>query len=248
MTGTALTVGLAVAPRTAGQIPTVVFDNISFLALPAAPAGLSASAGGPVVNLAWSPVADAATYAVKRASTPGGSYTIIAAAVAAPSYADASAPLDATAYYVVTASNLVGEGPVSAEVSAIPRTPLQLWRLAAFGTTAATGPAADLADPDGDGLPNLLEYAFGTSPTSAASVTSPVVSLSAAPNAKLQITFLRARSDLTYAVEASSDLAPGSWTVLATNPGSVSPTVSVTVTDTIAPTPRRFLRLRVTAP
>jgi hypothetical protein len=64
----------------------------------------------------------------------------------------------------------------------------------------------------------------------------------------LQITFLRLRSELTYAVEASSDLI--TWTTIATNPGVVGQ--SVTVTDTVdlpsAVPARRFLRLRVNAP
>ncbi|MEN9841090.1 MAG: hypothetical protein RL376_890, partial [Verrucomicrobiota bacterium] len=125
-------------------------------------------------------------------------------------------------------------------------TPLDSWRLATFGTDANTGPAADLADPDTDGLPNLLEYAFGTSPGSAASSAAPAVSLLPAPTSKLQLSFLRARSDLTYTVETSSDLL--NWSAIATNPGAVSPTIPVTVTDVATPAPRRFLRLRVTAP
>lgn len=42
------------------------------------------------------------------------------------------------------------------------------WRLAYFGSTADSGSGADAADPDHDGLVNLLEYAFGLSPISAA--------------------------------------------------------------------------------
>ena len=131
------------------------------------------------------------------------------------------------------------------------QTPLDTWRLTNFGTPANTGSAADLADPDADSLPNLLEYAFGSSPTSPASSAALAVSLLSAPSSKLALTFLRARSDLTYTVEASSTLAPDSWSTLATNPGTVSPTVPVIVADTVSLTPAsplRFLRLRVTAP
>jgi autotransporter-associated beta strand protein len=127
-------------------------------------------------------------------------------------------------------------------------TPLESWRLAAFGTPANTGSAADLTDPDADGLSNLLEYALGSNPLSAASAAPPTVSVLPAPSSTLALSFLRARSDLTYTVEASSSLAPDSWTAIATNPGTVSPTLPVTVTDTLTPTPRRFLRLKVTAP
>ncbi len=132
----------------------------------------------------------------------------------------------------------------------LPYTAIESWRLQHFGTSANSGTAADTADTDRDGASNILEYALGTSPTSAASSATPVVSLLPAPNSTLALSFLRARADLTYHVEASSTLASGSWTVLATNPGTVGQTV--TVTDTVpvasATPPRRFLRLRVTAP
>lgn len=65
-----------------------------------------------------------------------------------------------------------------------------------------------------------------------------------------EISFLRARADVTYLVEASSVLSANSWLVIATNPGTVGQ--SVTVIDTVnistATPPRRFLRLRVTTP
>lgn len=44
-------------------------------------------------------------------------------------------------------------------------TPLQKWRQQYFGTTNDTGSAANDADPEGDGLLNLLEYAMGRNPT-----------------------------------------------------------------------------------
>ena len=125
-------------------------------------------------------------------------------------------------------------------------TPLESWRQAALGSIANTGTAANAADPDRDGLPNLLEYALGTSPTSASATSAPSISLLPAPASKLQLSFLRARSDLTYTVEASSDLF--NWAVIATNPGTVSSSVPVTVADTVTPAPRRFLRLRVSNP
>ncbi len=124
---------------------------------------------------------------------------------------------------------------------------LQTWRLTHFATSANTGTSADSADFDGDGASNLLEYALGTNAASAASVSVPTPQVS---GLRLQLSFLRARSDVTYLIEASSDLTPGSWSVIATNPGTVGQ--SVTVIDTVnlptANPPRRFLRLRVTSP
>ncbi len=130
---------------------------------------------------------------------------------------------------------------------------LDSWRLSNLGTSSNTGNAANLADPDTDGVPNLLEYALNTNPTDPASAGAPILQVSGlSPQPSfLQLSFLRARSDLTYSVEATSDLTPpASWTTLATNPGNVSPSTPVSVTDTadLAANPRRFLRLRVTAP
>ena len=43
-------------------------------------------------------------------------------------------------------------------------TPLVDWRLAQFGVNGILGDPADAADPDGDGISNLLEFAMGTDP------------------------------------------------------------------------------------
>ena len=125
--------------------------------------------------------------------------------------------------------------------------PISAWRWSNFAHnwTNATI-SGDLVDYDGDGMCNLLEYALGSSPAVASSVSRPIAQV---PGLRLQFSFFRARSDVTYYVESSSDLSPV-WTVFATNPGVVGQ--SVTVTDTVdltaANPPRRFMRLRVTSP
>ncbi len=45
-----------------------------------------------------------------------------------------------------------------------PGTPLQQWRLNYFLSSTNAGEGADSADPDSNGLPNLLEYALGADP------------------------------------------------------------------------------------
>ena len=48
-------------------------------------------------------------------------------------------------------------------------TAVQNWRMEHFGTIDNTGDAADDADPDHDGILNIMEFAFGTDPLSGAS-------------------------------------------------------------------------------
>ena len=55
----------------------------------------------------------------------------------------------------------------------LPSSPIGNWRTQYFGSSANSGNAASAADPDGDGLPNLTEYAFGLDPTSGGSATLP---------------------------------------------------------------------------
>ena len=121
-----------------------------------------------------------------------------------------------------------------------------------------TGPTADF---DGDGLLNLLEYAFGTNPKTAdpsgivADVTANKMSISFPCNT--------ACTDITYTVQSSSTLA--GWSDIAASTGgavalpigslsTVSDsggglrTVMVTDSADIPAGGRRFLRIRVTIP
>ncbi|MGC4074816.1 MAG: Ig-like domain-containing protein [Nibricoccus sp.] len=100
--------------------------------------------------------------------------------------------------------------------------------------------AGAAADRDGDGLSALLEWSLGTSDGSAGHDGIPVLGTD---GAKLTLSFLRARAEVVYTVQASDDLK--NWTDLATNPGTVG--ASVTVIDTNTTSPARFLRLRIEA-
>ena len=125
------------------------------------------------------------------------------------------------------------------------------WRAAYFGTAENSGDAADLADPDGDGIPNLIEYATGTYPTMPNA--SPV---SAAWNGNhLAIIFNRARdaTDIIYQVLAGNDLSPATpiWSSETTPyPGGSAPFIQTIVTDPqeIGDSPTRFLILKVERP
>lgn len=130
-------------------------------------------------------------------------------------------------------------------VVGVPLTALQSWRVTHFGNSANSGNGADSADPDNDGRPNLLEYATGTTPTSADSGSAVVV---ARAGGVLTLTFNHIDdASLSYVVEASNDLV--TWSAVQTYTGFTS-AGSTTYTDgvTLTGAARRFLRLKVTTP
>lgn len=114
------------------------------------------------------------------------------------------------------------------------------------------------ADPDHDGIPNLLEYALGRSPWQPG---GPVTTQSGgSASAPLELTFQRlSPAPVTYTVEASGDLS--AWTTLSSlaknsdtwtgvavvSESGSGATRTTTVTDVSTPpaASKRFLRLRV---
>jgi lysophospholipase L1-like esterase len=130
---------------------------------------------------------------------------------------------------------------------------LDSWRILHFGSATASGIAADLADPDGDGDSNLMEYAFGTHPNS--NNPRPVSATSITDNgaAYLAITFPRRKhADVRYIVEVSTDLL--SWsadTQQSGPPASLNQDMEqVTFRDrqTSSIHEKRFMRVRIARP
>ena len=123
-------------------------------------------------------------------------------------------------------------------------TPLELWRLAHFGTASNTGNAADTADPDGDGSPNLNEYAAGTDPTDPKE--RPRILTATKGPSTFTIT-ADGKATHTYTLERTTTPATGPWTSVATF-GPLGADGSVTLTDPAAPAGSAFYRLRVELP
>jgi fibronectin type 3 domain-containing protein len=103
---------------------------------PAAPTNLAAAIGDSSVSLTWTASSGATSYYVKRSTTSGGPYTRIATP-ASTSYTDTSLTNGTTYYYVVSATNSVGESPNSGQVSAAPSPPPPTT----FGTWTNVTPA-----------------------------------------------------------------------------------------------------------
>ena len=85
------------------------------------------------------------------------------------------------------------------------------WRLAKFGVAENAGMAADDQDPDHDGLSNLIEYAFRLDPLrwDASSIPQGQAGYSFT---LFEFTHPEGLEDVSYGVEWSTTLSPGSWT------------------------------------
>lgn len=97
------------------------------------------------------------------------------------------------------------------------------------------------SDPDQDGVPLLLEYALGLSP----SVSSPSPYLSETLNPignQLQVTYPRLRNDVLYEVEGSRELLTWSIRDIITSPVEVGEEASASISLDEA---KAFLRLKV---
>ncbi|MMZ54607.1 Amylopullulanase precursor [compost metagenome] len=81
---------------------------------------LTATGGNSIVNLNWSTNINAEGYVVKRSTTPGGPYEVIANNVTDKSYVDNNVQNGTTYYYVVTALENGAETKTSNEASATP--------------------------------------------------------------------------------------------------------------------------------
>jgi hypothetical protein len=106
-------------------------------------------------------------------------------------------------------------GAQSTAVLSILEDPYENWRYSHFGTNANNpAVAGDLADPDGDGVPNLLEYAFASDPIAPGSSGSPVGNIS---GNHFQMLFRRNTfaTDLTFTIQYA-DVLGTTWADLMT--------------------------------
>ena len=124
------------------------------------------------------------------------------------------------------------------------------WKTAYFGTGASE--AADNADPDGDGVTNLMEYATGANPLTSSPVDTP---LGPPSGGFFEFDYTRnviALNELTFSVEWRDDLVNGAWS----NVGVTAPTIlstngSIQQVKVLVPTGShdfRFVHLKVTKP
>jgi uncharacterized delta-60 repeat protein len=164
-----------------------------------------------------------------------------------------------------TAFDGLGNKATKTRTVTVPHSPHADWRASAFGAQAGNpAVASDLADPNGNGLANLLEYALGGPAMGNGPSVAPVVGRDANGHATLSFTRYGSRNDLTLTV-LGADAPGGSWVALARSTGGGAVTAvdsgatvaesgsgdarTVTVGDAFTmgdpAHPQRFLRLEV---
>jgi len=141
--------------------------------------------------------------------------------------------------------------------------PILTWKNLYFSSVANSGDSSDSFDYDKDGIPNLIEYAFGGNPKIVDSnAVSPTL---ARTGDNLQFSFKcnDTKTDISYIVESSSNLSQGAWTEIASSVGgqktnpignlcTVSDTGSglrtVTVSVSVSAIAKMFVRLKILHP
>lgn len=121
-------------------------------------------------------------------------------------------------------------------------TPIEQWRLDFLGDYQNTGVAANDYDFDGDGVPNLLEFAFGMNPAGPDLELLPMLQRSGG-NVFYSFPTPIGVGGITYSAEWASDLT-GTWTSIPDT--GIPPQHLFTLPENAAP--RLFLRLRVSEP
>ncbi len=242
------------------------FDSLS-VAIPVPPPTVAPGQAfnasiGAAFNQTIAATGNPVTYALVSSSLPAGLSlnTSTGAITGTPTASGTFAPM-------ISATNLGGGESAAEAVNITILSGLDTFRTA---TGLATDGSQDLLTPAGDGIANLLKYAFnmlGNGTGQAVNLATPNAATLApggsaglplvgveSGTGKLQITFIRRKastgSGITYSAEFSDALA--SWAV---NPSATESATSldatferVTVTDSVASQPKRFARVKVAAP
>ena len=136
--GTADTLPTLTGITTTGGRVNVYSAMYSCIAPPQTPTDLTADGADSKVVLAWSAALGATRYNVKRSLTPGGPYSSVNSAVHGTTFTDTGLTNGTTYYYVVSASNSLGESGDSNEASATPAIPPDVV-VSSFVTPATSG-------------------------------------------------------------------------------------------------------------
>ena len=150
--------------------------------------------------------------------------------------------------------------PLNGSVGAVPSTtltisepPFQGWQFSQFAAKANNPSVADdNADPDHDGMVNLLEYALGGDPNQPSPAPMPVIShINISGTDYLTLTYTKdvTKTDVVYQAQASMNLGTGSWTDISDDLMGTSGNIEThRAKIAVGGGGFKFLRLQVTRP
>ncbi len=178
--------------------------------------------------LSWLPADGADGYRILRSSNPySGFHEIAVLDGEATQFEDKGLTPGIRYTYRVLAFNALGDSARTERASGLALTHLEDFRMDYFGSIENSGHAADSADLEADGIPNLLEFALGGNPTldDAESLHTRVRGTEENGTPYLELTLRRREGNgsgdlgsgyvlqgLRYRVQQRSDLLSGSWT------------------------------------
>ncbi len=175
-------------------------------------------------------------------------FTLVQTAAGISGFEAGKFTIDAAAFPGPTGTWDVRRSGNALELGYTPPTPFEVWQRTKFGMEAGNPLlAGEMADPDDDGRPNLLEYALGSEPNEAGPANLVFDWQDVAGSACLRLTIDRnaEAADVTFTVQTTGDPSdPVTWTDADTFIEENTP-ARLVVRDTGTGL-RRFIRLRVT--
>jgi N-acetylneuraminic acid mutarotase len=226
---------------------------------PVAPSGLSATnISTTQINLAWNDnSANELGFRIER-SLDGIAFSEIGSTTNnITTYASTNLSPAIKYYFRVRATNAAGSSAYSNTNYATTRTPWAQWLLTKFTSQQLTNAAVSgpSADPDGDGLPNMVEYALNREPLSSNRVARSVAGIERILTSNfLTLTYTGnvAAIDVQFTANISSNLTTWSSGTnfvtgpipVATNAGMV--TEKFRANTPVALVPRQFMQFNVT--
>ena len=234
-------------------------------AIPATPSQLAASVNGSSqIDLSWNDNSgNEDSFIVQRSETGiGGWMDLVTLPADSTSYSDSSLSAGDTAYYRVLARSAAGDSTPTSNASATLPTGFANW----LSDQSYTGnDALPDADPDNDGVPNLVHYALGIPAGANGYDRVPQIgSTQIATQNYATLSFTRdlAASEVIYVVQHSIDLSDwnpatplwasnvgdDSQLIERTDNGDGTETITVRHHQPMESTPKIFLRLQLSLP
>jgi hypothetical protein len=177
---------------------------------------VTAQGGIKLITLSWDAVPNAASYTIERLDAGGQSWQSLATGITQTTWSNTALPAATAFSYRVSTVNGVGTSPPSAQVTAATQHPLESLGAWVAEYLAAWPPAdqALTADPNQNGIPNLLEYAYSRNPVQAG--RSPVQIRSAGANSiEIEFPWNWRATDLSWQVRSGTDVAnAAAWPIV----------------------------------